>query len=45
VVYRAESADVLETYVAGKRVRERGQPAPQQALGALAHLLSRLRLP
>lgn len=44
LVYRAESADVLETYVAGKRVRERGRAAPQQAFGALQHLFARLRL-
>jgi 5-methylthioadenosine/S-adenosylhomocysteine deaminase len=44
LVYRAESADVLETYVGGKRVRERGQHAPAQALTALQHLLPQLRL-
>ena len=44
LVYRAESADVLETYVGGRRVRERGQAAPAQALQALQHVLPRLRL-
>lgn len=44
LVYRAESADVLETYVGGRRVRERGQSAPAQARDSLQHLLERLRL-
>lgn len=44
LVYRAESADVLETYVGGRRVRERGQTAPAHALQALQHVLPRLRL-
>lgn len=44
LIYRAESADVLETYVGGRRVRERGQVAPAQALQALQHVLPRLRL-
>lgn len=44
VVYRAESANVLETYVAGRRVYERGQARAQDALEALHGLLPRLRL-
>jgi 5-methylthioadenosine/S-adenosylhomocysteine deaminase len=44
LVYRAENADVLETYVGGKRVRERAQRAPEQAFSELQHLLPRLRL-
>ncbi len=44
VVYRAESADVLETYVGGRRVRERGARRPEQALEALRHLQPRLRI-
>lgn len=44
LVYRAESADVLETYVAGRLVRERTHAPPAQALAALEHMLPRLRL-
>jgi 5-methylthioadenosine/S-adenosylhomocysteine deaminase len=44
VVYRAESADVRETYVGGRRVRERGQEPAAQAREALRNLLPRLRL-
>lgn len=44
LVYRAESADVRETYVAGRRVYERGQARPRGALEALHGLLPRLRL-
>lgn len=44
LVYRAESADVREVYVGGRRVRERGQRAPQQALEALQQLFPRLHL-
>lgn len=44
IVYRAESADVLQTYVGGKLVRERAQAAPEKARAALEHLLPRLRL-
>ncbi len=44
LVYRAESADVLETYVGGRLVRERAQTAPAQAASALQQLLPRLRL-
>lgn len=43
-VYRAEDADVLETYVGGRRVREKGERPPAQALQALRHLLPRLHL-
>jgi 5-methylthioadenosine/S-adenosylhomocysteine deaminase len=44
VVYRAQDADVRETYVGGRRVREHAQSAPAQALHALEHLLPKLRL-
>lgn len=44
LVYRAESADVRDVYVGGKRVREREQSPPPQAMDALAHLLPRLAL-
>jgi 5-methylthioadenosine/S-adenosylhomocysteine deaminase len=44
LVYRAESADVVETYVAGRLVRERTHVPPAQALAALEHMLPRLRL-
>ncbi|HLI95271.1 MAG TPA: amidohydrolase family protein [Candidatus Baltobacteraceae bacterium] len=44
VVYRAESADVRETYVGGRRVRVRGERFPAQALEALRNLLPRLQL-
>ncbi|HEY9180240.1 MAG TPA: amidohydrolase family protein, partial [Candidatus Baltobacteraceae bacterium] len=44
VVYRAQDGDVLETYVGGRRVRENGQPAPEEALEALQHLLPKLHL-
>lgn len=44
LVYRAQSADVRETYVAGRRVREGGQARPQAALNALSDLIPRLRL-
>lgn len=44
VVYRAESADVRETYVSGRLVRERGQARPPGALEALHDLIPRLRL-
>lgn len=44
LVYRAESADVLETYVGGRRVRERGQARPHGSLEALHDLMPRLRL-
>lgn len=44
IVYRSQDADVLETYVGGRRVRERGQARPQGALKALDDLVPRLRL-
>lgn len=44
LVYRAESAWVRETHVAGKRVRQRGEGAPAEAMDALAALLPKLRL-
>lgn len=44
IVYRAESADVREVYVGGRRVYQTGEPAPQQALEALRQLLPRLHL-
>lgn len=44
LVYRCESADVRETCVAGRRVRERGQARPQEALKALHDLVPHLRL-
>lgn len=44
LVYRSECADVLETYVGGRRVREREQARPQDALKALNDLVPRLRL-
>lgn len=44
IVYRSESADVLETYVGGRRVREREQARPHEALKALDDLVPRLRL-
>ncbi len=44
LVYRAESADVRETYVGGRRVRVRGERFPAQALEALRSLLPRLQL-
>ena len=44
VVYRAQDADVLETYVGGRLVRQARQEIPPQAMKALAHLLPRLRL-
>jgi len=44
LVYRAENADVRETYVGGVLVWKRGQPAPAQAREALRDLLPQLRL-
>jgi 5-methylthioadenosine/S-adenosylhomocysteine deaminase len=44
VVYRAESADIVETYVGGRRVRERAAGAPREIAGKLQHLLPKLRL-
>lgn len=44
IVYRAESADVRETYVGGRRVYEREQARAPGALEALQGLLPRLRL-
>ena len=44
VVYRSENAHVRETYVGGRRVRERGEARPGEALRALERLLPRLRL-
>ena len=44
LVYRAQTGDVHETYVGGRRVRERGQARPRGALEALHELIPRLRL-
>jgi 5-methylthioadenosine/S-adenosylhomocysteine deaminase len=44
VVYRAENAHVRETYVSGRLVRSREDPAPRGAADALAALLPQLRL-
>jgi 5-methylthioadenosine/S-adenosylhomocysteine deaminase len=44
VVYRAENASVLETYVAGVQVRVRDQGPPHEALHALQSLVPQLQL-
>lgn len=44
LVYRAQDAWVRETHVAGRRVRERGAPAPREAVDAIAGLLPNLHL-
>lgn len=44
IVYRSEAADVRETYVGGRRVRERGESRPAKAMQALHDLIPRLRL-
>lgn len=44
VVYRAQSAQVRETYVGGRRVREQGDGRPDEAFRALQRLVPQLRL-
>ena len=45
VVYRAESAAVVETYVGGTLVRSRGDSVPQEAVRSLASLIRTLGPP
>lgn len=44
IVYRAQDAEIRETYVAGRRVYERGEAAPEEAIESLHDLIPKLRL-